>query len=670
MSASQAPLLTPADHVKLLHPGKGGGIPLVVVSADGQWGERVVKRSDAEGVADHYLGVENVYVGQQAMRGRRRVRGLHGLGTLYLDLDTRNVPGLSGVCPEDVCSLVLERTAALGMPLPTLVMFSGRGLAVTWAHGLMPPRALPRWQAVQDHLVAAFRDLGADGAVRDAARVLRLVGSVHGGTGETVRPLHVGERSCFEAMALALLPRTREEVAELRAAAARRKAERRARGESRGPAHSVRLSRTSWAQTLLEDLHRLHAHRYGRGIVPKGSRDLWHLAFSVAAVWLDDVPAARERVGELGRLVGRPPETAIRKKGSVIRRAEEAARGGTTETRGRRRDPRYTPRSSTVMAWLGIDEGEARDAGLRMLVTPGLKREHERARWHTRRAARGGVSQASLIEAAAARAAEASGLRASGLSWPEVAARMGMPSAGAARKLAERGAARLERKTVGNAAVRTDRKSAGTATGPTTGRAIGHAPARRSPRESRTGDGSIEDTVLLGASGTARTRGAQETFRPVREGPGDGKCAPGAEVIPFGKGGKPPAARTSRPSVGASGSGKGRTGGQVVPLRARVAHPSAPGAIPAPPPVPCPWLNAAMGRAMAVAERVAVDRAVTVESLRKANRAVRKALVGLRDVMDEDEWDVLDARVQSWWKRVWTTSRALREPLPRKRFTW
>ncbi len=56
-----------------------------------------------------------------------------------------------------------------------------------WLHSPIPRAALPRWRACQEILKDLLASLGADPKARDAARVLRVVGTPH--------TAPVGERS-------------------------------------------------------------------------------------------------------------------------------------------------------------------------------------------------------------------------------------------------------------------------------------------------------------------------------------------------------------------------------------------------------------------------------------------------------------------------------------------
>jgi hypothetical protein len=96
------------------------------------------------------------------------------------------------------------------------------------------------------------------------------------------------------------------------------------------------------------------------------------------------VALANEVTGGRGR-----EQDTVSRMGSVIARAEEAARGERVEYRGKRIDPRYRFRTDTIVEMLGITEAEMRSCGFRHLVSPELRRQHRHLDQVARRRASG-----------------------------------------------------------------------------------------------------------------------------------------------------------------------------------------------------------------------------------------------------------------------------------------
>ena len=161
-----------------------------------------------------------------------------------------------------------------------------------------------------------------------------------------------------------------------------------------------KLTTASLWELRLDELQRLLQYRWF-GTLPDGQRDLWMLLAGTALSHLVPAPVVRREIIALADEVtgGRWSERETRARMSaVIARAEQAARGQKVEHRGRLVDPRYHFRTSTIIDILDITEAEMRACGLRHLVSPELRREMERQRWHHRRAAAGGVTRLEYLE--------------------------------------------------------------------------------------------------------------------------------------------------------------------------------------------------------------------------------------------------------------------------------
>jgi hypothetical protein len=174
---------------------------------------------------NHHRGHADVYLSTQRFRGRRLVAFLLSLSELYADLDYYRVPELVGADPRRVLELALEALGAAGIPEPSLAISSGRGLYLLWLHSPIPRSALPRWSACQREICRVLRHLGADSIAVDAARVLRLIGTRHGGANAMVEAITpAGEVWDFNKLADRILPLTRAELHDLRIQRALRRA--------------------------------------------------------------------------------------------------------------------------------------------------------------------------------------------------------------------------------------------------------------------------------------------------------------------------------------------------------------------------------------------------------------------------------------------------------------
>ena len=241
--AGSAVALTAEEYVRLLHPDRRKGsatiaqkIPILQQGGPG-WTQHAVRIADlAKQAASLALaGVPDVYVTPNSFWGERLIQRLAQLCAAFSDLDYYRVARWRECSPETVMHAALDTLERKGIPLPSLVLFSGRGLLLLWLHTPLPAQALRRWNALQNRLFTVLTPLGADPSARDAARVFRLVGSVHGKTGETVRllwslqPPDSLPRWRFETLFERTMPLSRQELIEQRA---QRDAEKKRQPES------------------------------------------------------------------------------------------------------------------------------------------------------------------------------------------------------------------------------------------------------------------------------------------------------------------------------------------------------------------------------------------------------------------------------------------------------
>ena len=437
--------LSAVEHARLLHPESRRGVVTLAEGGKG-WAERAIRLADLEAAAANQAGQVDQFISQQSFFGWRRIAHLAQLGACYVDLDVHRMPAWASAAPEQVTDAVLRSLQDARLPMPSYVLFTGRGLLAVWLHSLVPRAALPRWTAIQRQLANALGQFGADPRALDAARVFRLAGSRNGRTGAVVRPCFLAGspqalwRWDFEDLAREVLPLQRDELRTLQAG----RTAQRGRGDGTAPRH--RLTFATYGEAVLTDLQTLRKLRWA-GPLPPGQRDTWLFLACTAMAWMVPAQLLRREFHALAREAGGWSEgEADRRMGTVFRRAEAAAAGQAAGQAvgwaGRTTSPRYRLRAATIVDWLQITPAEMREGGLRVLVDQDIRRERGTARQRARRRRAGVQERAAYEAAAAARRAQAAGLRQQGLPWAEVARRMELPSADAARVLVVRGVRR------------------------------------------------------------------------------------------------------------------------------------------------------------------------------------------------------------------------------------
>ena len=401
----------PRQHGAQLHGGGMGTVAIGQKNASGFWRERVYPVEVAIELLNSYRGRENVYLSTQRFRGRRRIAKLLSLSSLYADLDYYRNPKLAYQHPYMVLELALAHLEGAEIPPPTLAISSGRGLYLVWQHEHLKRSALPRWNRCQRQLVEVLERFGADSQARDAARVLRVVGTMN--RQETVYSLlSVGEVYEFGALADLILPFTHAELHDMRIQRALRAPRRRQErlftvpeGYDKG---------TLW-EARLTDLQHLRELRFFDSQMTD-YRHRWLFLSGVAMSWLTASPRAMQReLYELAREAGSwSEEHAAGKLASVVNRTYAAFRGERVEWRGEEWDPRYRYSNQRIIEELEIMPEEERE--MRTIISDDERRRRDRKRKNSE------MSREEYEGRAQQRRGMVPRLRSEGLSVKEIAA--------------------------------------------------------------------------------------------------------------------------------------------------------------------------------------------------------------------------------------------------------
>lgn len=370
------------------------------------------------------------------VRPNRRVVNLARIGLLFADLDTYKVEALRGRSPDELVAALLLVCDDQGIPPPSLVVYSGRGLQAKWLlDGVLPRQALPRWNACQCYLIDKLAALGADPAARDASRVLRLVQTRNLKSGDIVRVVHVTEnqgapiRYGFEYLAECLLPVAREQIAQAKLIVIEG-------GRKTGGLRTFSGRQLSWDR--LEDLRRLVSMR---GRVREGTRMMtlhWHLNFLLLSGATNSVQMWHEAAA-LGREIDPAWGYRASELSTLYRKAQMMDRGETVEWNGRRYPALYTPTNQTLIDIFEIEEDEQRQ--LKTIISRSIAAERHAERDRKRRRAAGTVSRDEYREQIQRPAQEkqdqARKLRAQGLSVREIADQLGISKSAVGRYLVD-----------------------------------------------------------------------------------------------------------------------------------------------------------------------------------------------------------------------------------------
>jgi hypothetical protein len=378
-------VLTPADHGLILHDG-GHGFVTIAQRVRGSWCERGIPIADLgyflrqlDPALDSYISQNRFYL------PCRRIAYLVQADALFSDLDYYGT-AFGRHHPRSILDFALKLLDDANIPAPTFATATGRGLAVVWLHTPIPRRALPRWKACQDRIFRVLKSLGADPNARDAARVLRLVGTRNSRSGTLVETISgVGDIWDFDTLAREILPDSRDEIRDRRS--------KRERARSRVFRTPVGFNKATLWASRLDDFQKLIFHRHGGLRLPSGGRDILMLLWGVGMSYLVHSPERlrREMFTLANDICGwSEPETRSRLS-TVFLRADAAFRGERIEYLGGHCDPRYRYRDSTLVEMLDVSEHEMRVLDLRHLVTDEIKRDRDRHRKIAERRSAGAI---------------------------------------------------------------------------------------------------------------------------------------------------------------------------------------------------------------------------------------------------------------------------------------
>ena len=358
----------------------------------------------------------------------RRIIHLQSLGLCFVDLDTYRAEGLKDKSTAAQVSALLYFCEQEGIPYPSIIVFSGRGLQAKWLlENALPRQALPRWNAVQRHLVNALIDLGADTGAKDASRVLRCVDTVNTKSGEIAKIVHITEgkekgypiRYNFEYLAECTLPVGRHEIEEGKKARLKVLKPK----EKQKKSNLRKLSGRNLAWDRLEDLRTLVKLRGG---VKKGERMrhlFWHLNFLLLSgatnhkqMWYEAAALAQEI----------DPNWGYRSKelSTLYQKAKDYNKGKRIEFGGREYPALYTPKNQTLIDLFKITDDEM--SQLKTVITPLVSAERNKERCIKRRRYAGAVSRDEYQKNAKTKKEQAIKLRNNGLSIRKIALEIGI----------------------------------------------------------------------------------------------------------------------------------------------------------------------------------------------------------------------------------------------------
>ena len=439
-SAFQLPLFSGADEAQMFHDSERKGFFSILVDVNGNKRQSAHRLSDMPKVLSLIDPNRDTWLSQaEFFQPNRRVVNLARIGLLFADLDTYCTDWAAGRSPEQLADSVLYFCHQEGIPTPSILVFSGRGIQAKWLlEGAVPRPALPRWNACQRYLVDRLKVAGADVGAKDASRVLRLIDTVNTKSGEVCRVVHVESgadgqpvRYNFEYLAEVLLPVARWDIEKQKQQRDEREKRKQLRLIDGGKSDNLRgFSGRQLAWHRLEDLRTLMTLRGG---VAEGDR-MRHLHWQLNFLLLSGATNSSlmyHEAATLARAIDDGWGYNCKELMTLYSKAKQFESGQKVSFDGKEYPALYTPRNDTLINLFEITDDEQRE--LRTIISKSMAAERDKDRKQAARRAAGAVSREIYLGAADVKQERAQQLRAQGLSIRAIAEKMGISKTAAGR---------------------------------------------------------------------------------------------------------------------------------------------------------------------------------------------------------------------------------------------
>jgi len=171
------------QQLEMLHGNKRG---YIAICQDGEEGfkQKVFCYDEAVGEIQRLIGQQNVYISQNIFRERfRNNKLISEFHSVWSDLDYYKLPGLFAQTPEQILMWLETEYFKKSIPVPNYVLFSGRGLTISWIIDPVPPSEFPAWSLAQEYIYEQLKEMGADAKAKDPSRVTRVSDTINSKNG-------------------------------------------------------------------------------------------------------------------------------------------------------------------------------------------------------------------------------------------------------------------------------------------------------------------------------------------------------------------------------------------------------------------------------------------------------------------------------------------------------
>lgn len=385
--------------------------------------------------ADCYATVNGF--GWRAGSGRS-VSSIGAINGLYVDFDRYKQPSVKDLEPADFLAAVLNANPWL--PCPTMFEDSGNGCWMFWLFDrallVNNPKTekykfLEQWQTLQGFLVQKLKPFAADPVSSDAARLVRLAGTINTKTGRMAQAWTTGQRYKFADLKTAVNAEYRRDNPKRQIVPLQHTSKRSAAVQLNTGKVSNLFSLYSLAYSRMQDMKRLAQIRGGR-LAEHRRKAIWiYATFAAQYCRLEDTLRA-EVDAFISDCIESPKkyQKAINYDSTVDRfKAEESliasglSRRAAREQLGREKSC-YQLSSRYIIEQLDIDADEQRQ--LKTIISKDEKQRRNTISKRSGRRQSGVKERGEYLANAQQRQQQAIQLRTEGLSIRTIADRMGL----------------------------------------------------------------------------------------------------------------------------------------------------------------------------------------------------------------------------------------------------
>ena len=173
--------------LEMLHGNRHGYIAICQDKEDG-FDQKVFRYDETFGEVQRLIGEQDVYISQnifrESFRNNKLISEYH---SVWSDLDYYKLPGLFAQTPKQILMWLETEYFNRSIPTPNYVVFSGRGLTISWTIDPIPASRFPEWSLAQEYIYNQLKEMGADARAKDPSRVTRISDTINSKNGAVTR---------------------------------------------------------------------------------------------------------------------------------------------------------------------------------------------------------------------------------------------------------------------------------------------------------------------------------------------------------------------------------------------------------------------------------------------------------------------------------------------------